>query len=113
MTNDTDQPTQDSVAARLASLTANIGSVRAMVAEGQILEIDGLAEAVETVCGDIGRLAPEARQALKAGLVTLIDEFDHLAAALRKQHGAIGGALKATRDRGRATAAYGKAGGKR
>lgn len=99
------------VRTEIDKVATNVTSARTMVAEGQILRLDGLEAAVADLCASIGKLPAESQKDCKPGLVKLIDEFDKLSDALRRQQAELGTALKGVSQRKRAATAYGTAPG--
>lgn len=94
---------------RARGIVARVNAAHEMLRGDQMIKLEGLDSAVETLCHDIAGLPHAERQGCKAVLIDLIDEFDRLSEALKAQQSALGEALKDVGNRARATSAYGRA----
>jgi len=94
---------------RARGIVARVNAAHDMLRDDQLIKLEGLDSAVETLCRDIAGLSRAEQQGCKTVLIDLIDEFDRLSAALEAQQSALGEALKDVGNRVRATAAYGRA----
>jgi hypothetical protein len=86
----------------LAEIAAAIDAARQAVAEGEMIEIDGLDEAVAKVCDGAQKAPAEERAALAQELVALAEALDRLASDMQQQSDAV--------ERRRASSAYGNSG---
>lgn len=96
---------------RLIQISEALGSARAMVDSGQLIELEGLEAAIDQICGEVADLSADERECCKEALLKLLAAFDELAGALQRQHEQIGDVLKTSGDRRRAASAYGRSPG--
>ncbi len=69
----------------LADITAAVAVAQQALAEGAIVELDGLEAAVARLCEAAPHAPAAERPALMAGLAALADELDRLAADIARQ----------------------------
>jgi hypothetical protein len=86
----------------LAEIAAAVDEARRAVAEGAMVEIDGLDTAVAKVCEGAQSAPAEERSALAQDLVALAEALDALATDIQRQSDAV--------ERQRASSAYGNGG---
>jgi hypothetical protein len=89
---------------RIADLTAALVGLRMTIADGALIDLNGLEGAIGEAMDAARAALGQDRAELRPALLTLAAELDHLAAALARQHHAG--------DQQRATAAYGGATGR-
>ena len=97
------------IKADLNATTAQIDAARRMVAAGQIIDLSGLQERVEAICGAIQKLPDAERGGFRDPIVALLSELDGLTAILTEQHERLSVGLKALSAQSRAQKAYGTA----
>jgi len=86
----------------LAEIAAAVDEARRAVAEGAMVEIDGLDAAVAKVCDGAQNAPVDERSALAQDLVALAEALDALATDIQRQSDAV--------ERQRASLAYGNSG---
>ena len=92
----------------LETTAERICAARRLVAAGQAVDLSGLEQEVDEVCGAIRDLASETQTEFKLPLVTLVDELDKLSNDLKVQHARLEQGLRAISSGDHATRAYGK-----
>jgi len=66
---------------RARGIVARVNAAHDMLRDDQLIKLEGLDSAVETLCRDIAGLSRAEQQGCKTVLIDLIDEFDRLSAA--------------------------------
>lgn len=92
----------------LETTAERVSAARRLVAAGQGVDLSGLEQEVDQVCGAIRDLPNETQTEFKLPLVTLVDELDKLSNDLTVQHARLEQGLRAISSGGQATKAYGK-----
>jgi len=81
-----DKMTQDEVAKRLKTVTDYVRDCERRVAQGDIMDLQGLDNNVIELCDAIAALPKDEGQALEAQMMTLIEDLEKLADVMREQH---------------------------
>lgn len=97
------------IKADLNATTAQIDAARRMVDDGQIIDLSGLQDRVEAICGAIQALPAGEQSGFREPIVALLSELDGLTATLNEQHERLSVGLKALSAQNRAQRAYGQA----
>lgn len=92
---------------RLLEAATLVGTAKSLIAEGSVVDLNGLDARVERICAELPSLPPSERDALKPALIALMDGLGGLAEAVRSQHGALAEKLSAVAQGSRALGAYG------
>ena len=92
----------------LETTAERVSAARRLVAAEQSVDLSGLEQEVDGVCGAIRKLPAEVQADFKMPLVNLVDELDKLSNDLRNQHAKLEQGLKAITTGGQASKAYQK-----
>lgn len=92
----------------LETTAERVSAARRLVAAEQSVDLSGLEQEVDGVCGAIRGLPAEIQVEFKMPLVKLVDELDKLSNDLRAQHAKLEKGLKAISTGGQASKAYRK-----
>lgn len=91
---------------RLEEFAGTIAAARALVSDGNLVDLGGIERQAEELCQSIRKLPQdEARRALPP-LTAALDELDRLTGDLTAQHRELSEALGRLADHDRASAAY-------
>jgi len=71
------------IASRLKKVTDYVRDCERRVAQGELMELEGLDRNVIEICDGIAKLPKEQGQALEKQMATLIDDLEHLAETIR------------------------------
>ena len=92
----------------LETTAERVSAARRLVAAEQSVDLTGLEQEVDGVCGAIRNSPAEIQAGFKLPLVKLVDELDKLSNDLRMQHAKLEKGLRAISTGGEATKAYRK-----
>lgn len=92
--------------AEIADLARVVAAARALVAQGNDVDLTGLEARTETVCRAISMAAVERAASLVPSITTLLDELDRLKGDLTDRQRAYARAMDDTAARRSATRAY-------
>lgn len=96
----------DSLKLDLQNVASIIGTARALVAEGQQVNLAPLEKEVQRLCGEIAALPAADNVPLRPMMVGLIDDLDKLAGDIRRRHADLKSQLESLSSGSRAAAAY-------
>ena len=92
----------------LETTAERVSAARRLVAAEQSVDLSGLEQEVDGVCGAIRDLPAEIQAGFKLPLVNLVDELDKLSNDLRLQHAKLEKGLRAISTGSQAAKAYQK-----
>ena len=95
------------VRTRLLEAATLVGTAKVLIADGSVVDLNGLDARVERICDALPSLPPTERDALKPALIALMDGLGGLAEAVKAQHATLADKLSAVAQGGRALGAYG------
>ena len=98
----------DEIVREIDHVASMINAFRTAATGGDIVDLSGIEQRVETLCASISSKRAEARDRLKSPLLTLIDDLNRLVEALEVQQNEASETVKSISSRHRAVSAYGK-----
>lgn len=101
----------DEIAREIDHVASMINAFRAAATGGDIIDLSGIDQRVETLCANILSKRAEPRDRLKSPLLALIDDLNRLVEALQAQQNEAAENVKSVSSRHRAVSAYGKGAG--
>lgn len=105
-------PTTQEINDQLGQVISHINAARALVEQGDAVNLDGLDSVVDTLCKNIQRMPVDAQAKCESPLIIMIDEFNRLTKALEEQRDSLAGDLKDMSKNVQAATAYGTGTGK-
>jgi len=97
----------DRIANEVRELAAMVDTARAVVAGGDLIDLDGLDARVAAIVERIKSIAPSDRMTIKPALIALIDAVAAIETVVTEKRDAIARDLNDVAVRRRAAAAYG------
>jgi hypothetical protein len=97
----------DELRARLLETANLVGTARNLIAEGGVVDLQGLDDRVASICAALPKLPPDEREALKPALIALMDGLGGLADTVKAQHALLADKLSTVSQGSRAAGAYG------
>jgi len=98
----------DEIVHEIDHVASMINAFRAAATGGDIVDLSGIDQRVETLCSNISLRRTEARDRLKSPLLALIDDLNRLVETLEVQQNEASETVKSISSRHRAVSAYGK-----
>ena len=99
--------TAASIAKDVQEVAAMVEAARAVVATGDLVDLDGLDARVARIMGEVKTVPARERRAIKPALIALIDSVTAMERAIVEKRDAIAHDLADLARRRRAVAAYG------
>ena len=110
MTNSPQNPqhSQAQLRAEIEQLSSKLAEQCARARDGELDDLSTLPEQINALCTALGTLPEDERNAMKGGLLGLMEELDVLSELIRKNLAEVQQALKGNTTRNQAARAYGK-----
>ena len=96
------------IQAQLDHTSGIIDGFRRNITDGALIDLSGLDQGVEEMCGAINKLPADQRLSVKQALITILDALNGLVGSLEEQHQEASDGLKGIASRQQAVSAYGK-----
>ncbi|MBT5049244.1 MAG: hypothetical protein HOM58_12160 [Rhodospirillaceae bacterium] len=96
------------IQAQLDQTSGIIEGFRRSIADGALIDLSGLDQSVEEMCGAIGKLPADQRLSVKQALITILDALTTLVDSLEEQQLEASDSLKGVSSRQQAVSAYGR-----
>lgn len=110
MTNSPQNPQQNQTQLRadIEQLSGKLTEQCARARDGELGDLGSLPEQINALCTALGALPEDERNAMKGGVLGLMEELDVLSELIRKNLTEVQKALKGNTTRNQAARAYGK-----